>query len=74
MELLYVHLEYLLQAWWPWLKTDAKRHSTKLVKELQDIEYVESVQVHNIHLLSCRMEKGDMILVYKILHGFLEDI
>ncbi len=67
------HLEYSSQAWRPWLRKDFKR-STKLVKGLQDIEYEERAQLPNLDSLSCRMDKGDMILVYKILHGFLEDV
>ncbi len=74
------HLEYSFQAWWPWLRKDIKlledvqRRSTKLVKGLQDIEYEERPQLLNLDSLSCRMDKGDMILVYKILHGFLEEL
>ncbi len=48
--------------------------STKLVKGLQDIEYEENAQLLNHDSLSCRMDKGDMILVYKILHGFLKGV
>ncbi len=67
------HLEYSFQVWRPWLKRDIKR-STKLVKGLQDIEYEERAQLLNLDSLSCRMDKADMILVYKILHGFLEGV
>ncbi len=65
------HLEYSFQAWRPWLRKgikmleDVRRRSTKLMKGLQDIEYEERAQLLN---------KGDMILVYKILHGFLEGV
>ncbi len=64
----------------PWLKKDFKiledvqRRSTKLVRCLKDSEYEERVQLLNLDSLSCRMNKGDMILVYKILHGSLEGI
>ncbi len=60
-----------------WLKKDIRllediqRLSTKLVKGLQDIEYKERAQLLNLDSLSCRMDNGDMILVYNILHGFL---
>ncbi len=47
---------------------------TKLVKGLQDMEYEERAQVLNLDSLSCRMDKGDMIVVNKILHGFLEGV
>ncbi len=74
------HLEYSFHAWQPWLIKDIKwledvqRRSTKLVKGLQDIEYEERAQLLNLDSLSYRMDKGDMILVYKILHGFLEGV
>ncbi len=51
-----------------------QRRSTKLVKGLQDIEYEERAQLLNLDSLSCRMDKEDMILVYKILHGLLEGV
>ncbi len=41
---------------------------------MKDIEYEEKAQLLNFDSLSCRMDKGDMILVYKILHGFLEGV
>ncbi len=44
------------------------------MKGLQDIEYEERAQLLNLDSLSCRMDKGDMILVYTILHGFLEGV
>ncbi len=74
------HLEYSFQAWRPWLRKDIKlledvqRRSNKPVKGLQDIEYDDRVHLLNHASLSCRMDKGDMILVNKILHGFLEGV
>ncbi len=74
------HLEYSLRACRPWLERDIKlledvqKVYTKLVNGLQDIEYGEKSQLLNLELLSCRMDKGEMILVYKILHGFLEGV
>ncbi len=44
------------------------------MKGLQDNEYEERAQLLNLDSLSCRMDNGDMILVYKILHGSLEGI
>ncbi len=74
------HLKYSFQAWRPWLKKDIKlledyqRRSTKLLRSLQDIEYEKRAQLLNLDSLSCRMDKADMILVYKIRHGFLEGV
>ncbi len=75
-----LHLEYSFQAWRPWLKKDIKpledvqRRSTKLVSCLKDSEYEGRVQLLKLDSLSCRMNKGDMILVHKILHGAREGI
>ncbi len=44
------------------------------MKGVQDIEYEERAQLLNLDSLSCRMVTGDMILVYKILQGFLEGV
>ncbi len=74
------HLKYSFQAWRPWLRKDIKlledvqRCSTKFVNGLQDIEYEERTQLINLDSLSCRTDKGDMIFVSKILHGFLEGV
>ncbi len=74
------HVEYSFHAWRPWLRKDIKlledvqRRSTILVKGLQDIEYEERAQLLNFDSLSSRMDKEDMILVYKILHGFVEGV
>ncbi len=54
------------------LLEDVQRRSTKLLRCLKDSEYEERVQLLKRDSLSCRMNKGDMILVYKILHGSLE--
>ncbi len=50
------------------LLEDVQRRSTRLVK------YLNEYEENNLDLLSCRMDKGDMILVYEILHGFLEGV
>ncbi len=74
------HMEYSSHAWRPWLRKDIRllggvqRRSKKLVKVLQDIEYEERAQLINLDSLSCRMDKGDMILVYKFLYGFLKGV
>ncbi len=44
------------------------------MKGLRDVKYEERAQLLNLDSLSCRMDNGDMILVYKILHGFLEGV
>ncbi len=44
------------------------------MKGLKDTECEERAQLLNLDSLSCRMDKGDMMLVYKILHDFLEGV
>ncbi len=44
------------------------------MKDLQENEYEERAQLLYLVSLSCRMDKEDMILVYKILLGFLEGV
>ncbi len=63
--------------WRPLLKKDIKllediqRGSDKKCEGLSSIEYEERAQLLNLDSLSCGMDNEDMILVYKILHGFL---
>ncbi len=74
------HLEYSFQACWPWLERgiklleDVQKGYTKLVNGLQNIEYEEKSQLLNLDSLSSRMDKGEMIFVYKIFHGFLKGV
>ncbi len=74
------HLEYSFQALRQWLKKDVnlledvQRRSTKLVKCRKDCEYEERVKLLKRDELPCRMNKGDMILVYKIIHGALKGV
>ncbi len=56
------------------LEVALQRRSIKLVKGLQDIESEGRAELLYLNSLSCRMEKGDMILVYKIRHGYLEGV
>ncbi len=53
---------------------DAQWRSTKLMRCIEDSEYEERVQLLKRDSLSCRMNKGNMIQVYKILHGSLEGV
>ncbi len=56
------------------LLEDARRRSTKLVKCLKDTEYEEVALLLNLDSLSCRVDKGGKILLYKIFHDFLEGV
>ncbi len=46
----------------------------RLVKGLQDIQYEERAQFLKLNSLSCKMDKGDMILVYTVLNSFQEGV
>ncbi len=67
-------LKYSFQTQRLWLKKGVQRRSTKLVKGLQYIECGERALLLNLDSWSCGMDKGYTILVYKILHGFLEGV
>ncbi len=56
------------------LLEDVQSCSTKLMKSLHDIKYEERAHLLNLDSLSCKINKVDMIMVYKILHGFLEGV
>ncbi len=69
------HLEYGIQAWRPWLAKDTacmekvQRRATKLVRSLRNQSYVERLSCLNLFPLHYRQQRGDFILVYKIIHG-----
>ncbi len=51
-----------------------QRRSAKFLECLKNTEYDDKVQLLNPDSSSCRMDKGDMILVYEMPHGFLEGV
>jgi hypothetical protein len=69
------HLEYGNVVWSPRYKKDhtlvenVQRRATKLVPGLKDIEYPERLRRLNLPSLLFRRARGDMIEVYKHLHG-----
>ncbi len=65
------HLQNSFQAWLPWLKKDIKLPED-VQRRLKDTVYEERANLLNLESLFCRLGKRGMILVYKILHGFLE--
>ncbi len=74
------YLEYSFLAWHMRLKKgielleDVQRRFTKLVICFRDTKYERRVQLLNLDSLSCTLDKGDMILIYKILQGFLKSV
>ena len=70
------HLEYAVQAWSPHLAKDilllenVQRRATKLVYRIKDKSYDERKSVLDLTSLAERRERGDLIQVFKIMHGF----
>ena len=68
------HTEYAIQAWSPWLQRDRKalerpqRMATKMVKGLGSKSYTERLRTLELYSSYYRRIRGDMILVYNILH------
>jgi ribonuclease P/MRP protein subunit RPP40 len=69
------HLEYASSVWSPVLKQDitrledVQRRATKQVPGLRELTYPERLRRLKLPSLSFRRKRGDMIEVYKILHG-----
>ena len=69
------HLEYANAIWSPRLKKDNNliegvlRRATKLIPGMKDLDYSERLKKINIPSMKYRRERGDMIEVYKFVHG-----
>ena len=70
------HLEYCVQVWSPYLQRDkdalekVQRRATKIVPELANLPYDQRLRELNLTTLENRRVRGDLIEVYKIVHGF----
>ncbi|NEQ69831.1 MAG: hypothetical protein F6K21_30935 [Symploca sp. SIO2D2] len=70
------HLEYCVQFWSPHLDCDIKileqvqRRMTKLIPKCRNMRYENSLAELNLFSLSKRRIRGDMIELFKIIHGF----
>ncbi len=68
-------LEYGVIIWSPYLKKDqdaveaVQRRATRLVPGLQELPYEERLRRLQLPTLTYRRSRGDMIQVYKYLHG-----
>jgi len=68
------HIEYCNTAWYPALKKDmiriesVLRRSSKLVNGLYDLTYEERLKSLKLPSMKYRFKRGDMIMVFKILH------
>ena len=69
------HMEYAIQAWSPYLQKDisklekVQRRATKLVPGLADLPYPDRLAQLQLTTLEERRIRGDMIEVYKLIHG-----
>ena len=70
------HLEYAVQAWSPRLRKDivllekVQRRATKMVPECRDMDYDQRLMFLGLSSLEDRRRRGDLIQVFKIMHGF----
>ena len=68
-------LEYGNAAWVPSLKREqqqmenVQRRATKMVPELRNLQYTHRLRVMKLPSMYYRIARGDMIEVYKYLHG-----
>ena len=72
------HLEYGVPIWFPYKMKDieevekVQRRATKQVKSLHGLSYEQRLRKLNLPTLRYRRHRGDMIEVYKILHGIYD--
>ena len=70
------HLEYAVHAWNPYFSKDkdvlekVHRRATRLISSFKDIPYHERLRLLNLTSLEVRRLLGDLIQVFKIVHGF----
>ena len=69
------HLEYAVQSWSPYYMKDiykleqVQRRATRLIPELKHLAYEERLEALNLTTLENRRTRGDLIEVYKLVHG-----
>ena len=69
------HLEYGNVIWGPFNRADQKliervqRRATKTVEDVRSLPYTDRLRCLNIPSLYYRRRRGDMIMVYRLLHG-----
>ena len=70
------HMEFAVQAWSPQLIKDitilekVQKRATRLVPEIRDLDYQERLVNLGLTTLVERRRRGDLIEVFKIMHGF----
>ena len=69
------HLEFAIQAWSPWTQADkdllesVQERAVKMVSGLVGKTYLEKLAEVSIPSLEARRRRGDMLEVWKIMHG-----
>ena len=69
------HLEYAMQAWRPYKQKDinniesVQRRATRMIEGLSRFSYEERLRRLNLISLEMRRLRGDLIEVFKIMHG-----
>ena len=73
------HVEYGVEIWFPYLKRQSvavekvQRRATKKLSEIKYLTYTERMQTLSLPSLKCRRIRGDMILVYKLMKGLVNN-
>ena len=69
------HLEYCVQAWSPtymkdsWLIERVQKRATKMINGISNLEYEDRLKMLDMFSLKYRRLRGDLIEVYKFVHG-----
>jgi len=72
------HLEYANSVWYPRRISDieklgkVQKKATKLIHGLKRLNYVERLKILKLPTLKYRQIRGDMIQVFKIVHGIYD--
>ena len=70
------HLEYCVQVWRPYGNKDMdmlermQKRATKIIPELRDLSYKESLKECGLTTIETRRLRGDQIEVFKILNEY----
>ena len=74
------HLEYAIQFWAPYLRKDinkiesVQRRATKYIPGFRNLSYPDRLKKIDLPTLAYRRLRGSMIEVYKMFHGYDEDV